>query len=79
MKTTRLHGLLKMAVLGAAALGFPMAGKSAEVSKPNLGALAAQIHADELEENFAMPPDTARPWVYWFWSDGKHHQGRRHH
>ncbi|MDR1012163.1 MAG: hypothetical protein LBM04_13735, partial [Opitutaceae bacterium] len=23
-----------------------------------------------LEKNFATPPDDARPWVFWFWSDG---------
>lgn len=24
----------------------------------------------ELAENFAAPPHSAKPWVYWFWSDG---------
>ncbi len=26
--------------------------------------------ADEIEKNFAAPPDAARPWVYWFWLNG---------
>lgn len=25
---------------------------------------------DELARSFAAPPDSARPWVYWFWMDG---------
>jgi hypothetical protein len=25
---------------------------------------------DPLEQNFAHPPDSARPWVYWFWNNG---------
>ena len=26
--------------------------------------------ADELEQQFAAPPDAARPWVYWYFMDG---------
>ena len=26
--------------------------------------------ADELERGFTHPPDSARPWVYWFWLNG---------
>ena len=26
--------------------------------------------ADELQRGFAHPPDSARPWVYWFWLNG---------
>jgi hypothetical protein len=26
--------------------------------------------ADELEQQFASPPDAARPWVYWYFMDG---------
>src|SRR5215475_129015 len=29
-----------------------------------------QLHADELEKNFTHPPDSARPWVNWFWLNG---------
>src|SRR5438105_1053824 len=25
---------------------------------------------NELERGFHNPPDSAKPWVYWFWSDG---------
>lgn len=32
--------------------------------------LAAQIRAVELEKNFAAPPDSAKPWVFWFWING---------
>ncbi len=38
------------------------AGVAAEVPSPD-GAAA-------LEQGFAQPPDTARPWVYWFWLNG---------
>src|ERR1017187_10703167 len=32
--------------------------------------------ADSLEKEFAAPPDTARPWVYWFWINGNiNHSG----
>ncbi len=33
-------------------------------------ALAARGGADELEQQFASPPDAARPWVYWYFMDG---------
>src|ERR1039457_364966 len=26
--------------------------------------------ANELERGFTHPPDSARPWVYWFWLSG---------
>ncbi len=26
--------------------------------------------ADSLQREFRDPPQDARPWVYWFWSDG---------
>lgn len=32
-------------------------------------ALAGATTAD-LQRNFARPPDSARPWVYWFWLNG---------
>ncbi len=32
--------------------------------------LGTPMAADPLEENFAHPPDSARPWVYWFWNNG---------
>ena len=34
--------------------------------------LAALVRggADELEQQFASPPDAARPWVYWYFMDG---------
>lgn len=37
-----------------------------------LGTLAAQAAptAADLAKNFAAPPQSAKPWVYWFWSDG---------
>ena len=33
-------------------------------------ALVASAVAADLDAGFASPPDSARPWVYWFWSDG---------
>jgi alpha-L-rhamnosidase/F5/8 type C domain len=38
-----------------------------------LGALALNIHAStvsELERGFVHPPDSARPWIFWFWLNG---------
>ncbi|HEX2100245.1 MAG TPA: glycosyl hydrolase, partial [Candidatus Synoicihabitans sp.] len=32
--------------------------------------LSAQAAVPSLEESFARPPAGAKPWVYWFWSDG---------
>ena len=32
-----------------------------------MGSVSAQ---DNLAGNFAKPPDSARPWVYWFWLNG---------
>ena len=31
---------------------------------------AFALHADELEKQFAAPPATVRPWVYWYFMDG---------
>ncbi len=28
---------------------------------------AAAVAGEDLQKNFAAPPDSARPWVYWFW------------
>jgi hypothetical protein len=37
------------------------------------GLSAGQLNeepGETLAQKFAAPPDTAKPWVYWFWSDG---------
>ena len=31
---------------------------------------SAPLLADDLATQFANPPDSARPWVYWFWNNG---------
>ncbi len=28
------------------------------------------VEIDQLEQEFRLPPDSARPWVYWFWING---------
>ena len=33
-------------------------------------ALVVQIGANELEKNFAAPPDSAKPHVWWHWMEG---------
>lgn len=33
-------------------------------------AMAGQESANDIASRFLTPPDSARPWVYWFWSDG---------
>ena len=36
-----------------------------------LGTLASPApRAQTLQQNFAVPPSAARPWVYWFWLNG---------
>jgi hypothetical protein len=45
------------ALLLLSALGAPAWAQSSQPS-------------DSLEQNFAHPPGSARPWVYWFWSNG---------
>lgn len=37
-----------------------------------LGFVVSQgiVRADDLAEGFTHPPDSARPWVYWFIMDG---------
>ena len=32
--------------------------------------LTSVVTANELEKNFAVPPASARPWVFWFWING---------
>lgn len=32
--------------------------------------VCAQSHSQDLEKQFTAPPDSARPWVYWFWLNG---------
>src|SRR6516164_1444887 len=32
--------------------------------------LSFSASAGELERNFARPPASARPWVFWFWLNG---------
>jgi hypothetical protein len=34
------------------------------------GLLTVQIRADELDKNFAAPPDSARPHTWWHWMNG---------
>ena len=44
------------------------------VSCVGIGALASEpspvAPAAALEKGFLQPPDSARPWVYWFWLNG---------
>src|SRR5512136_1364091 len=35
-----------------------------------LAAANGRANADDLSAGFTKPPDSARPWVYWFWLDG---------
>lgn len=32
--------------------------------------VATTALADDLDQNFLAPPDSAKPWVYWFWQNG---------
>jgi hypothetical protein len=35
-----------------------------------LSLCSTPLLADDLPAQFASPPDSARPWVYWFWNNG---------
>src|SRR5512136_524598 len=35
-----------------------------------LAAANGRANADDLSAGFTKPPDSARPWVYWFWLNG---------
>ena len=35
-----------------------------------LSLCSAPVMAGDLPAQFAKPPPTARPWVYWFWNNG---------
>ena len=35
-----------------------------------LSLCAASLMASDLSGQFAKPPASARPWVYWFWNNG---------
>ena len=32
--------------------------------------MAVEVRADELDKNFSTPPDSAKPFVFWFWMNG---------
>ena len=36
----------------------------------SLALCATSLFADNLSQQFANPPASARPWVYWFWNNG---------
>ena len=42
----------------------------AEESTPQTSAVQASVGETPLAKEFAIPPDSARPWVYWFFMDG---------
>ena len=48
--------------LAALAILATTAGMAAEAASPE--------DAVSLEQGFVQPPDTARPWVYWYFMDG---------
>ena len=50
---------------------FPSIIKLSTVALFVLGAtLLAAAPVSDLEKGFTRPPDSARPWVYWFWLNG---------
>jgi hypothetical protein len=53
------RNVLKSAALGAAAIGIPKRLRSIE-----------STHPDNIVADFLQPPETARPWVYWYFMDG---------
>ena len=57
--TVTRRELLKVGAIGLIADGIPNAVLGVSFSGP-----------DALTEDFIKPPDSARPWVYWFFMDG---------
>ena len=57
---TSLH--LRMCFVALAVLAMAAGATAAEVATPPSDAA--------LEQGFVTPPDSARPWVYWFWLNG---------
>jgi hypothetical protein len=51
--------VLKSAALGLVSIGIPRVAFEADARA-----------ADRLAADFLQPPDTARPWVYWYFMDG---------
>ncbi|MDR2673715.1 MAG: hypothetical protein LBC18_02335 [Opitutaceae bacterium] len=47
-----------------------LAGSPARADAPAPLERNFAVPSSALEKNFATPPDEARPWVFWFWSDG---------
>lgn len=53
-----------LVLLALAAIGLPATGFAAE------GAASSSPTRDRLARGFAQPPDSAKPWAYWWWVNG---------
>jgi hypothetical protein len=54
----------------ASALLAPLAALPALAQEAGQARTTRVLAVEELERQFASPPPSARPWVYWFWLDG---------
>ena len=61
-----IDGIFAVGLIGACLLA--VLGKCAGVSAATIDSAEAEVSA--LSNGFRSPPDTARPWVYWFWKNG---------
>ncbi|NNM84467.1 MAG: hypothetical protein HKL96_01725 [Phycisphaerales bacterium] len=60
-------------MMGMSGFGIVLAsapGANGKMRELSAAAVASPSNVDELAKTFASPPDSARPWVYWFWLDG---------
>ncbi|MGC8553474.1 MAG: glycosyl hydrolase [Phycisphaerae bacterium] len=60
-------------MMGMSGFGIVLAsvpGAGGKMQESSAATAASSSGVDELAKNFAFPPDSARPWVYWFWLDG---------
>jgi hypothetical protein len=60
---------LGLLVIAATLLG-PPASPPAAAMEAGQAKTTSILAADDLARQFASPPPSARPWVYWFWLDG---------
>ena len=60
----------KFRVMLALALCALVAGVAVDHAAAQQADAAQPAATDELASTFTQPPDSARPWVYWFWLNG---------
>lgn len=71
MTLTRTGVATMTALSMLAVFGSPATVPDSEKTPSSPTAVSQEsIPMEELRQGFAHPPDSVRPWVYWFWMDG---------